>query len=99
MMQDIIYKKDKRLGYNLNKNESRKWLENKRFDLFYDKILERIKEESSKIILMKILKSLENIVRLLIIRKSKNKMQLIKTNSIDIFINYTIDIDGQEINR
>ena len=94
---NIIYKKDKRLEYNLNKNESRKWLENKRFDLFYDKILERIKEESSKYTNENI-EEFRKYCKIINYKKIEEKMQLIKTNSIDIFINYTIKIDGQEIN-
>lgn len=94
---NIIYKKDKRLEYNLNKNESRRWLENKRFDLFYDKILERIKEESSKYTSENI-EEFRKYCRTINYKKIKEKMQLIKTNSIDIFINYTIKIDGQEVN-
>ena len=94
---NIIYKKDKRLEYNLNKNESRRWLENKRFDLFYDKILETIKEESSKYTSENI-EEFRKYCSTINYKKIEEKMQLIKTNSIDIFINYTIKIDGQEVN-
>ena len=94
---NIIYKKDKRLEYNLNKNESRRWIENKRFDLFYDKILERIKEESSKYTSENI-EEFRKYCRTINYKKVEEKMQLIKTNSIDIFINYTIKIDWQEVN-
>ena len=44
----IIYRKDKRIGYGLDKEESRQWLQNKSFDLFYEKVLNRIKEETEK---------------------------------------------------
>ena len=94
---NIIYKKDKRLEYNLNKNESRRWIENKRFDLFYDKILEIIKEESSKYTSENI-EEFRKYCSTINYKKIEEKMQLIKTNSIDIFINYTIKIDGQEVN-
>ena len=94
---NIIYKKDKRLEYNLNKKESRIWLENKEFNLFYNKILERIKEESTKYTSENI-EEFRKYCRIINYKKIEDKMQLIKTNSIDIFINYTIKINGKEVN-
>ncbi len=92
----VIYKKDKRIGYGLDKEESRGWLQNKKFNLFYEKILNRIKEDTEKYTennFQEFKKACEYINY----KKVEEKMQLIKSDTIDIFINYTINIDGQEI--
>lgn len=92
-----IYRKDKRLEYNLDKQESREWLENKRFDIFYNKILEHIKEETEEYT-NKNIKTLKKYCKLINYRKIEEEMQLIKTNMIDVYINYTINIEGKELN-
>ena len=61
------------------------------------KNLEIIKEESSKYTSENI-EEFRKYCSTINYKKIEEKMQLIKTNSIDIFINYTIKIDGQEVN-
>lgn len=92
----IVYKKDKRTGYNLEKEKERRWLEDKRFDLFYNKILERIKEESESYTENNI-EEFEKECLLINFKKIEDKMELIKTDTVDIFINYTIDVNGKKI--
>lgn len=91
-----VYEEDKRIGYNLEKEEDRKWLEDKRFDLFYNKILERIKEESEGYTENNI-EEFRKECLLINFEKIEDKMELIKTDSVDIFINYTIDVNGKTI--
>lgn len=92
----IVYRKDKRTGYNLEKEEDRKWLKDKRFDLFYNKILERIKDESESYTGNNI-EDFRKECLLISFEKIEDKMKLIKTDTVDIFLNYTIDVNGQEI--
>ncbi len=92
----IIYKKDKRIGYNLEKEESRKWLEDKSFDLFYNRILKRIQEESESYTENNIEEFRKNCLYINF-KKIEDKMKLIKNDTVDIYINYTININGEEI--
>ena len=92
----IIYKKDKRIGYGLDKEESRQWLENKNFDLFYEKVLNRIKEETEKHTENNF-EEFKKACEFINYKRIEAKMKLIKTDAVDIFINYTINIDGEEI--
>ena len=92
----IIYRKDKRIGYGLDKEESRQWLQNKSFDLFYEKVLNRIKEESEKYTENNF-EEFKKACKFVNYKKVEEKMKLIKNDTVDIFINYTINIDGQEI--
>ena len=43
-----VYRNDKRTEYSLKKEECKEWLKNKKFGLFYNKILKRIYEETEK---------------------------------------------------
>lgn len=92
----IIYRKDKRIGYGLDKEESRYWLENKEFSLFYEKVLNRIKEETEKYTENNF-EEFKKACEFINYKKIEEKMKLIKNDTVDIFINYTIDINGQEI--
>ena len=92
----IIYRKDKRIGYGLDKEESRQWLQNKSFDLFYEKVLNRIKEETEKYTENNF-EEFKKACKFVNYKKVEEKMKLIKNDTVDIFINYTINIDGQEI--
>ena len=92
----IIYRKDKRIGYGLDKQESRVWLQNKNFDLFYEKVLNRIKEETEKHTENNF-EEFKKACEFINYKKVEEKMKLIKTNTVDIFLNYTINIDGEKI--
>ena len=92
----IIYRKDKRIGYGLDKEESRQWLQNKSFNLFYEKVLNRIKEETEKYTENNF-EEFKKACKFINYKKVEEKMKLIKNDTVDIFINYTINIDGQEI--
>lgn len=91
-----IYKNDRRIGYGLNKDESKQWLEEKDFTLYYQKVLNRIKEETEKYTENNI-EEFGKACKFLRFQKIEDKMQLIKNDTVDIFINYTIPINGQEI--
>ena len=91
-----IYKKDRRIGYGLDKEESRKWLQNKNFDSFYEKVLNRIREETEKYTENNF-EEFKKACGIINYKKIEEKMKLIKTDTVDIYINYTINIDGQEI--
>ena len=90
----LIYREDKRLEYNLNNLDARRWLETKDFRAFYEKILKRIKEETEKHTNKNIGNFLNN-CKLINFKKIEEDMQLIKTDTTDIFLNYKICIDNK----
>ena len=92
----VVYRKDKRIGYNLLKEENRELLESKDFGLFYNKVLDRIKEESESYTENNI-EEFKDECLFINYQKIENKMELIKTDTIDIFINYTLDINGDKV--
>ena len=92
----IIYKNDKRLEYNLTKKENRELLENKKFDEFYNKIINRIQEETESYTENNI-ETFQKYCKMINYKKIEEIMKLIKTNTVDIFINYKINIEGKEI--
>ena len=92
----VVYRKDKRIGYNLLKEENRELLENKDFGLFYNKVLDRIKEESESYTENNI-EEFKDECLFINYQKIENKMELIKTDTIDIFINYILDINGDKV--
>ena len=93
----IIYRNDKRIEYNLKKEENRNILENKKFDLFYNKIIKRIQEETETYTENNI-ENFRKYCAMINYRKINDIMTLIKTkDTVDIFINYTIHVDGKEI--
>lgn len=93
----IIYRNDKRIEYNLKKEENRNILENKKFDLFYNKIIKRIQEETETYTENNI-ENFRKYCAMINYRKINDIMTLIKIkDTVDIFINYTIHVDGKEI--
>ena len=93
----VIYRNDKRIEYNLKKEENRNILENKKFDLFYNKIIRRIEEETETYTENNI-ENFRKYCGMINYRKINDIMTLIKTkDTVDIFINYTIHVDGKEI--
>ena len=93
----IIYRNDKRIEYNLKKEENRNILENKKFDLFYNKIIKRIQKETETYTENNI-ENFRKYCAMINYRKINDIMTLIKTkDTVDIFINYTIHVDGKEI--
>ena len=92
----VVYRKDKRIGYNLLKEENRELLESKDFGLFYNKVLDRIKEESESYTENNI-EEFKDECLFINYQKIENKMELIKTDTIDIFINYILDINGDKV--
>ena len=92
----IVYRKDKRIGYGLDKEESRQWLLNKNFNLFYEKVLNRIKEETEKHTENNI-EEFKKACKFINFKKIEEKMQLIKNDTVEIYINYTLTINGEKI--
>ncbi len=93
----VIYRNDKRIEYNLKKKENREILENKKFGLFYNKIIKRIEEETESYTENNI-EIFKKYCKMINYKKIDEIMTLIKTkDTVDIFINYTIYIDGKEI--
>lgn len=91
-----VYRDDKRIEFSLKKEEYREWLKDKNFDLFYTKILKRIYDETEKYTD----KNIENFMKnceLINFKNIEKSMELIKTNTIDIFVNYEINIDEETI--
>ena len=92
----IIYGNDYRLQYSLEKPEVRQWLENKEFDKFYNKILERIYEETKQYT-NKNIERFYNYCSNINFNKIQETMQLINSQTIQLFLNYTIQANGEEI--
>ena len=91
-----IYKNDYRLLYNLEHEDARKLLQNKQFDKFYLDVMDRIFKETEKYNE----KNINNFYRdceLIKYKKIEKNMKLIDNNSIQLFLNYKIKINGEEI--
>ena len=91
-----IYKDDNRLEYSLQKEEVREWLRTKAFDKFYEKVLEKIYEKTEQYTN----ENIENFYRYcsnINFSCIQKKMRLIHSETIQLFLNYTIDMDGEKI--
>lgn len=93
----VIYRKDKRLQYNLKNEENRRILESKNFNLFYNKIIDRINEEADNYT-EKNIENFKRYCKMINFRKIDDIMTLIETkDTVDIFINYTVNIENEKI--
>lgn len=88
-----IYKKDYRLEYSLEKKEVREWLKNKGFSRFYESVMNKIIEETGKYNNDNIEKFYNYCVHINF-RRIQKIMNLIDSQTIQLFLNYTIHIDG-----
>lgn len=91
-----IYKKDYRLEYSLEKKEVREWLKNKEFSEFYESVMNKIIEETGKYNNDNIEKFYNYCVHINFSRIQKI-MNLIDSQTIQLFLNYTIHIDGETL--
>lgn len=91
-----IYRKDNRLEYNLEKEKVRNWLANKAFGEFYDKLIDRIYEETQQYTNKNINNFYES-CSLVNYRRVEETMRLINNDIIQLFLNYTIRINNKEI--
>ena len=92
-----VYKSDNRLEFSLEKEEVRQWLKNKEFDKFYNKVLTKIYEKSEEYTNENIENFFES-CKYINYKKVQEKMKLIrKDDSIQLFLNYTIDYNGSKI--
>ncbi len=92
-----VYKSDNRLEFSLEKEEVRQWLKNKEFDKFYNKVLTKIYEKSEEYTNENIENFFDN-CKYINYKKIQKKMELIrKDDSIQLFLNYTIDYNGSKI--
>ena len=93
----VIYRKDKRLQYNLKNEENRRILESKNFNLFYNKIIDKINEEADNYT-EKNIENFKRYCKMINFRKIDDIMTLIETkDTVDIFINYTVNIENEKI--
>lgn len=91
-----IYKNDNRLEYNLQKEEVRKWLENKEFKQFYEKLMSKIYEKTEEYTSKNINNFYEKCL-LIDYKQIEKTMKLINGDTIQLFLNYKIIIDNTEI--
>ena len=91
-----IYRKDNRVGLSLNKVENRKFLDNKDFKGFYQKVLERVENNSEKYTKENI-SNLTDDCKLMNFKGVEEIMKLIENNTVQLFLNYKINIDGKVI--
>lgn len=93
---NTIYNNDNRLEFSLMKPDVRKWLIEKDFGKFYDKVLEKIYDKTSEY-------NANNINRFYMLCaridffEIQKRLNLIKSNTIQMFFNYTINVDGKNI--
>ncbi len=91
-----IYLNDNRLEFNLKNDEVKKWLVNKNFDYFYLKVMEKIYDKTEKYNDNNI-KNFYSACKFINYKKIKNKMKLINSNTIQLFLNYNLVIKGKTI--
>lgn len=89
-----IYDKDYRLEYSLEKEIVRNWLENKSFNKFYEKVMEKIEKETDKYNNYNIEK-FNNYCAHINFKKIQKIMELINSQTIQLFLNYSINMDGE----
>lgn len=89
-----IYKKDYRLEYSLEKESVRNWLKSKDFNKFYEKLMDKIEKETEKYNDCNI-ENFYNYCAHINFKKIQKVMKLIDSQTIQLFLNYAIDIDGE----
>lgn len=89
-----IYRKDYRLEYNLQNENARVWLKNKKFDKFYESIMDRIKKKGEGYSNSNFDKFC-NYCAYINFKKIDKTMKLIEDKTIQLFLNYTININGK----
>lgn len=94
--ENIIYKKDYRAEYTIRSEEIRNILETKKFEEYYKKIMDKIYTYTEKYNENNIANLFDCCANLDFIG-IENKLQLIDSNTTQIFLNYTINIDGEKI--
>lgn len=91
-----IYKDDNRIGLSIKDISIRKLLEDKNFDGFYDKVLNRVENKTNKFNKDNIT-NLFSCCKILNFKGIEEKMKLIQNNTIQLFLNYDFDMDGRNI--
>ena len=92
----LIYNGDNRVEFSLQKEEARSWLKTKAFDKFYEKVLEKIYEKSEQYTK----NNIENFYRYcsnINFYKIQKELKLIDSETVQLFLNYTIDMNGEKI--
>ena len=92
----LVYKSDNRLEYNLKNDQVKELLINKNFKQYYKLIMDKIEKKSQKYDNGNI-RNFYNDCKMLNFREVRNKLKLIKTNNIQLVLNYTIKLPNEEI--
>ena len=93
-----IYRNDQRIEYHLQNQEVQQWLEEKNFKCFYQKVMEKIDQKATSYTKQNI-KNLYDSCRRLDYLDVKNKLKLIEANTVQIFLNDTIQLDDKVLKR
>lgn len=93
-----IYRNDQRIEYHLENQEVQQWLEEKNFKCFYQKVMEKIDQKATSYTKQNI-KNLYDSCRRLDYLDVKNKLKLIEANTVQIFLNDTIQLDNKVLKR
>lgn len=91
-----IYPNDNRLEYSLKRDDVKVWLKDKSFDRFYEKLMDKIYDKTEKYNNDNIEKFYNNCSNI-DFKAVQRKMELIKNDMIQIFLNYNIEFDGQNL--
>lgn len=91
-----IYRGDNRLEYTLEREEVKQWLKNKQFDKFYEKVMEKIYDKTERYNS----ENMENFYHycsFINFKKIQKVMKLIDNNTIQLFLNYSLNIGDRTI--
>lgn len=91
-----IYKGDNRLEYTLEKKEVREWLINKQFSKFYEQLMYKIYNKTEKYDNNNI-ENFYNACSFINFKKIQKAMNLIDNDTIQLFLNYSIKIEGKDL--
>lgn len=94
-----IYRNDNRLEFNLRKKENRKWLEDKNFQDFYEKVLGRVGDNGKRIKsgLSSEIENFKKAVSDLDYKTINKAMKLIDSQNFTIFFPFMIEISQYKI--
>lgn len=94
---ETIYREDNRIGLDVSREDIREYLDNKDFIGFYNKVIDRVEYNTEKYNKENI-SNLFDACKYVNFTKIEKIMRLIENETIELFLNYDIEVDGNIIN-
>lgn len=94
---ETIYREDNRIGLDVSREDIREYLDNKDFIGFYNKVIDRVEYNTEKYNKENI-SNLFDACKYMNFTKIEKIMRLIENETIELFLNYDIEVDGNIIN-